>query len=93
MSKNDMARHEVGVRLALPINTIPATLWFVYRLLSDPVVLEECRHELLHIACTEENGTRFVDIEFIKISCPVFNPTFRETLSFHSTNVATHIVV
>ncbi|KAK7994272.1 cytochrome P450 [Apiospora marii] len=93
MSKNDMARHEVGATLALLINTIPATFWFVYRLLSDPVVLEACRRELLQIASADGNGTRVVDMESVKNSCPVFNSTLKETLRFHSTNVAARAVV
>ncbi|KAI0806442.1 cytochrome P450 [Xylaria sp. FL0064] len=93
LSTKDIARHEVGSSLALLINTIPATFWFVYHLFSDPVLLEICRRELSGGVVVGDDGTRSVDLAFIKTACPTFLSAFKETLRFHGINVAARVVL
>lgn len=93
LSVADMARHEVGSSLALLINTIPATFWFTYHLFSDPMALSACRSELARGIRVEGDGTRTIDLAFIKTSCPTLLSTFKETLRFHGINVAARVIL
>ncbi|KAG6360253.1 hypothetical protein INS49_011309 [Diaporthe citri] len=42
----DIARMEAGGSIGLISNTMPATFWTLYHLLSDPVALRDCREEV-----------------------------------------------
>ncbi|KAI1439191.1 cytochrome P450 [Xylaria sp. CBS 124048] len=102
LSASDIARHEVGTSLALLINTIPATFWFVYHLFADASLLRICREELSRGVVTageqgqgqgQGQGRQSVELAFIKTACPTFLSAFKETLRFHGVNVAARVVV
>ncbi|KAK8115449.1 cytochrome P450, partial [Apiospora sp. TS-2023a] len=79
----DLARLELSGAFASIENTVPTTFWFLCRLFSDPVVLDDCRRELLPLVKTR-NGMSYVDIDAIKASCPILQSTLHETIRYHS---------
>ncbi|KAF4622730.1 hypothetical protein G7Y89_g14296 [Cudoniella acicularis] len=46
LSRDDIARTEIGQVAASLSNTIPAAFWMLWHVLSDPVVLADCRDEI-----------------------------------------------
>jgi cytochrome P450 len=46
LTPTDIARWELLTCLALLFNTAPAAFWLIYHLISDPVLLAQCRAEL-----------------------------------------------
>lgn len=93
MSIGDMAKHEVAATLALLINTIPATFWFIYHVFSDPQALADCHRELAEGIRVDAHGNRSIDLAFIKTSCPTLLSTFKETLRYHGINVAPRVIL
>ncbi len=63
-------------------NTMPAAFWVVYRIFSDPVVLEDCRREVAQ-AVQEQDDTSTVDATFILNSCPILMSTYHEVFRVH----------
>ncbi|KAI1074301.1 cytochrome P450 [Whalleya microplaca] len=80
--ERDIGRFHVGGMFALVANTIPTAFWAIYRILSDPSVLEDCREEVSH-AVEENNGVCTINSKYIKNSCPTLISTFQEVLRFH----------
>lgn len=89
---NDIARTEIGGSVALLINTIPATFWLLWRVLSDPVVFRDCQQELVK-GVWESNDVCTIDVCFIKTDCPVFLLTLKEVLRFHDISNSIRIVI
>lgn len=92
VSLEDMARLEVAISIAVISNTLPASFWLVYHIFSDPVVLEDCRRELLKGVETRD-GVHKIDINHVKSRCPIFLSTFQETFRVHGTGIATRVVL
>ncbi|KAF7532349.1 hypothetical protein G7054_g8015 [Neopestalotiopsis clavispora] len=88
----DIARAEVASSIALIGNTMPATFWLVYHILSDPAVLEDCRRELSG-AVSHEGGVSSVDISRVKSACPILLSTFQEVMRFHGIGMSARTVL
>jgi len=88
----DIAGYEVGGAFAVLGNTTPATFWTVFHIFSNPLVLEDCRAELMNIV-KEQNGDLVLDITQVKASCPILLSTFKEVLRFHGTGVSAREVM
>lgn len=88
----DIAKMEAGGSLGLVSNTMPATFWTLYHLLSDPVALADCRRELAG-AVHEKNGEIHLDLAHIKSSCPILTSTMQEAFRFHSVGTTARAVV
>ncbi|KAI0018952.1 cytochrome P450 [Xylariomycetidae sp. FL0641] len=88
---SDIARIEVGAAVGFFSNTKPAAFWLIYHIFSDHQVLADCRQEL-SLVCRVVNGTRMIDIDRVKSSCPTLLSTFKEVFRFHGTGVATRMV-
>lgn len=71
---------------------MPATCWMLYHVLSDPVVLEDCRQELAK-AVQEKDGENYLDIAYIKSSCPILLSTMQEAFRFHSIGLSARSVM
>lgn len=89
---NDTARTEIGGSFALLSNTIPATFWLLWQILSDPVVFKDCRQELLKDV-QERGDVSTIDVNYIKTSCPIFLSTFQEVFRFHGINNSVRAVL
>ncbi|KAK8054416.1 cytochrome P450 [Apiospora saccharicola] len=79
----DLARLELSGAFASIENTVPTTFWFLCRLFSDPLVLEDCRRELAPLVQTR-NRVSYMDIDSVKSSCPILQSTLHETIRYHS---------
>lgn len=88
----DIARAEVASSIALIGNTMPATFWLVYHVLSNPAVLEDCRRELSEVV-SDEGGMCAVDISRVKSSCPILLSTFQEVMRFHGIGMSARTVL
>ncbi|KAI0204654.1 cytochrome P450 [Astrocystis sublimbata] len=82
LSAKDIAKIELTGVFPLIGNTIPTAFWFVYHIFSSPIVLEDCRREVLK-AVSEENGICTIDASVIKDSCPILSSTYQEVFRFH----------
>lgn len=88
----DIAKMEAGGSIGLVSNTMPATFWVFYHLLSDPIALEDCRQEVSK-AVTEKNDEVYLDLAYIKSSCPILASTMQESFRFHSIGMSARAVV
>lgn len=87
----DVARMEAGGSVGLTSNTMPATFWTLYHLLSEPVALKDCREEMSK--AVSENGDTHLDLAYIKTSCPILASTMQEALRFHSIGMSARAVM
>lgn len=100
LTPEDAAGIEVGGLFAVLGNTGPACFWFIYHLLSDSAVLEECRAELEAIVGTDtteqpcadgqsshQQQYSTIDITAVKDRCPVLLSTLQEVLRYRSITV------
>lgn len=86
-----MARSEMMSSVALLSNTMPATFWLVYHVVSDPAVLADCREELtraLNLGGGQDGeaataAVRSIDIDSIRRQCPILLSTFKEVFRYH----------
>ncbi|KAI0489979.1 cytochrome P450 [Xylaria cf. heliscus] len=92
LSAPDIAKFEIAGVFPLIGNTIPTAFWFIYRIFSSPVVLEDCRREVLQ-AVSERNGVCTVDASFIKDSCPILSSTFQEVFRFHGMGTSVRVAL
>lgn len=92
LAVNDIARTEIGGSFALLSNTIPATFWMLWQVLSDPVVFNDCRQELIK-GVQEGQDLCTIDVDYIKTSCPIFLSTFKEVFRFHGINNSVRMVL
>ncbi|KAI0383364.1 cytochrome P450 [Hypomontagnella monticulosa] len=88
----DIAKMEAGGSIGLVSNTMPATFWTLYHALSNQVVLEDCRREVAK-AVHEEDGENYLDLTYIKTSCPRLVSTMREAFRYHSIGQSARAVV
>jgi hypothetical protein len=88
----DIAKMEAGGSIGLVSNTMPATFWTLYHLFSDPVALGDCRQEVSK-AVTEKDGEVYLDLAYIKSSCPILASTMQESFRFHSIGMSARAVV
>lgn len=93
ISLKETARIEIGGSQAILANTLPATFWVVYHVLSDPKVLEDIRNELLQGVREDKDGSSTIDLVHVKSSCPIFLSTLKEAMRVHSTSTATRIAM
>ncbi|KAI0543270.1 cytochrome P450 [Xylaria curta] len=84
---SELARLELAGAFASIENTVPTTFWFIYRIFSDPIVLQDCKAELLPLVRVR-NGVCHVDVDDIKDSCPIFQSTLHETIRYHSVTIS-----
>lgn len=80
--EEDIPRILLGTVFNNVANTIPSAFWVIYHVISDPVVLEECRNEIVQ-AVTEKDGDAVIDLTYILNSCPILMSTFQEVFRFH----------
>lgn len=87
VSATDIAHFEIGVSVAILVNTAPAVFWMLLLAYSHPGLLEDLRNEI-GLMMTEQtrNGetVRSLDITSLKTSCPLLTSTFQEVLRFRS---------
>ncbi|KAK7755676.1 hypothetical protein SLS62_002287 [Diatrype stigma] len=94
LSTTDMAKMETATSIGILANTLPATFWLVYHIVSDPEVLEDCRTELFSAVKESDDGNTYeVDMTCIKTSCPILFSTFQEVFRFRGTGVSARMMM
>ncbi|KAL3421935.1 25-hydroxycholesterol 7-alpha-hydroxylase 1 [Phlyctema vagabunda] len=76
--EDDIPRFLLGTLFNNVANTIPSAFWVLYRIFSDPVILEECRHE---VSQAVQHDT--IDLSFVLNSCPTLLSTYHEVFRYH----------
>lgn len=80
--RDDLPRFLVGTVFNNVANTIPSAFWVVYRIFSDPAVLEDCRNEVSQ-AVQDQDGVSTIDLTFILNSCPILLSIYQEVFRYH----------
>ncbi|KJZ74131.1 hypothetical protein HIM_06580 [Hirsutella minnesotensis 3608] len=107
LSIEDSARTEIGQIAASISSTIPAAFWMLWHVLSDPLVLAECRREIEQSACFLPRQQPDLDngeglggrrgIEFDRLTksefCPILVSTWHEVLRYNHTGIAARMVM
>lgn len=92
VSPEDIAGVEVGGAFAVLGSTAPACFWVIYHLFSDPVILKECRAEVLALV-HDQQGVSSIDVTSIKSKCPILLSTLQEVLRFRHISVSARVVL
>lgn len=101
LSLVDIARIEVLSAIALLSNTMPASFWLVYHIVSDPTVLADCREELTRISNISVGGdgkgtmdaVQSIDVDSIRRHCPVLLSTFKEVFRCHGVGISSRVIM
>lgn len=85
----DTARFEVGLAIAVLVNTTPAAFWMLFFVHSMEGLLDELREEISTVVTSkaDESGrgeVRNLDITRLKTECPLLASTFQEVLRYRS---------
>ncbi|KAI7251233.1 hypothetical protein KC352_g12646 [Hortaea werneckii] len=79
MTKSQSGQAELSIVMALLLNTVPATFWFLTYIFADTKLLAEVRQEV--DACTiPTNNTHILTATKLRTHCPLLNSALRETL-------------
>ncbi len=81
--QNDIPRLLVGTVFNNVANTTPSAFWVIYRIFSDPLVLQECRDEVKQAVQEGEDRTSTIDLSFVLNSCPILLSTYHEVFRYH----------
>ncbi|ETS80403.1 hypothetical protein PFICI_07932 [Pestalotiopsis fici W106-1] len=88
----DSAHIEIGQVAAGIVNTAPTAFWTIWQVLSDPIVLEDCRREVTNLVTTDAHGVCVIDLAQVKTKCPILVSTWQEVLRFHGISIAARII-
>ena len=98
VSPRDRAGMELTTCIGLLVNSVPTTIWLLYRLISDPSLLESVHDELLSELSLPEHPandsvqTIRLSTATLKSHCSLLNSVFRETLRYYSSSLTARIV-
>ncbi|KAK7752914.1 hypothetical protein SLS62_005073 [Diatrype stigma] len=81
--QDDIPRLLVGTVFNNVANTAPSAFWVIYRIFSDPLVLQECRGEVKQAVHDGQDETSTIDLNFILNSCPILLSTYHEVFRYH----------
>ena len=82
----DAAKLEVGIMIAILVNTVPTTFYLLLRILSDSKLLRDVLRELDTQAINkdETTGKDVLNISRVRSHCSLLYSVFQETLRVHS---------
>ncbi|KAI0005246.1 putative 25-hydroxycholesterol 7-alpha-hydroxylase [Xylariaceae sp. FL0662B] len=83
MPEADIPRLLLGTVFNNVANTSPSAFWVIYRIFSDPVVLQDCRNEVRQAIQDDPEGASTIDLSFILNSCPILLSTYHEVFRYH----------
>jgi cytochrome P450 len=90
---HDHTQAEIGQVLASTTNTAPSAFWFIWQVLSDPAVFQDCRREAEGLVQKGPDGVCTIDIAQIKTACPILASTFQEVLRYHGISISARVVM
>ncbi|OTA98758.1 hypothetical protein M426DRAFT_44145, partial [Hypoxylon sp. CI-4A] len=73
-------------------NTVPSAFWVIYRIFSDPAVLQDCREEVKQAVEEGPEGNSTVNLTFILNACPILFSTYNEVFRFRGMANSVRIV-
>ncbi|KJZ70683.1 hypothetical protein HIM_09928 [Hirsutella minnesotensis 3608] len=79
---DDIPRLLMGTVFNNVANTIPSAFWVVFRIFSNPEVLEDCRNEVGQ-AVEYQGNIAELNLDYVVNSCPILLSTFQEVFRFH----------
>ncbi|KAI1268457.1 cytochrome P450 [Xylariaceae sp. FL1019] len=91
LSLEDKARIEVGQVAAATFSTAPSAYWCVWAILSNPVVFDSCREEVMRLV-DEANNTHTIDLSRVRTECPLLVSTLQETMRFYGTAASLRLI-
>ncbi|KAK2605504.1 hypothetical protein N8I77_008337 [Diaporthe amygdali] len=86
ITEDDVPRLMLGTVFNNVANTIPTAFWVIYRIFSDPAVLEECRQEVsqaVRASDDDGNAESVLDLSVVLSSCPALLSTYHEVFRYH----------
>ncbi|KAH7316967.1 cytochrome P450 [Stachybotrys elegans] len=92
LDTRDSAHIEVGQVAAGIVNTAPTAFWFIWKILSDPEVLQDCRHEVQELVEVGPDESRTINLAQVRTSCPILVSTWQETLRFYGISISARII-
>ncbi|KAI1748058.1 cytochrome P450 [Xylaria castorea] len=92
VSLKDIARYEIGISIAILVNTAPAAFWILLLVHSHPGLLDEIRKEVDACIKTTEAGSS-LDITALKESCPLLLSSYQEALRYSAMGASTREVM
>ncbi|KAI7377823.1 hypothetical protein KC336_g19483, partial [Hortaea werneckii] len=79
MTKSQSGQAELSMVMALLLNTVPATFWFLTYIFADAKLLTDLRQEV--DACTTATSNKHtLTATKLRTDCPLLNSALRETL-------------
>lgn len=81
--EDDIPRFLLGTVFNNVANTFPSAFWVLYRIFSDPIVLQDCRNEVSQAVKDNEDGSSTIDLGLILSSCPTLLSTYHEVFRYH----------
>ena len=98
LSNEDQGRFELITCIGLLVNTVPAVLWMLFHIFTDPELLRNLRAELSAAKDFESSGDECkctqssLPITTLENSCPLLKSTLQEVLRCHSTSLSARFV-
>ena len=90
----NQGRLEVGTLLGILANTIPSIFYMFIHIYSDPVLLQDIRHELetTSISTVPGETTQYLRILTMREKCHLLHATFQELLRVHALGAGSRFV-
>lgn len=92
LDTTDTAHCEVGQVAGGVVNTVPTVFWLVWQVLADPVVLADCRAEVIKLVHPDPDGNHTIDLADVRTECPILVSTWQEVLRYHGISIGARVV-
>lgn len=84
MPDDDIPRFLMGTVFTTVANSAPSAFWVIYRIFSDPVILQNCRREVEKtVTHSQENTTSTINLSLVLNACPTLLSTYNEVFRYH----------
>ncbi|RMY08431.1 hypothetical protein D0868_04798 [Hortaea werneckii] len=80
MTKSQSGQAELSMVMAILLNTVPATFWFLTYISADAKLLADLRQEVDACTTPTDNNRHILTATKLRTHCPLLNSALRETL-------------
>ncbi|KAI7238856.1 hypothetical protein KC330_g2321 [Hortaea werneckii] len=80
MTKSQSGQAELSMVMAILLNTVPATFWFLTYISADVKLLADLRQEVDACTTPTNNNRHILTATKLRTHCPLLNSALRETL-------------
>lgn len=89
----DLAHTEIGQVAAGILNIAPTAFWMVWKVLSDPIVFQDCRAEAERLVQVDpDSGDCTIDLSQVRSACPILASTWKEVMRFYGVSTGVRVV-